>query len=116
MNTFSAFLWNSDAAKSLENATNGTGRAIPLNHCRQVGWFIKYTGTVSGGTIIIEWAPEENYAETWQQLDSINAANLAAGTEGSGTFAGPIGFVRARISSAILGGGNITALINGLQN
>lgn len=79
MSTSCKALWTSDGVKSLVNATTGIGAAIPLNDCRQIGWFIKYTGAVNGGTILIEWAPEADYAETWQLLDTINAANLAAG-------------------------------------
>jgi len=112
--TYSKFTPNSDVTKSLSAATTGTGRAIPLSDCRQISWFIEISGTVSGGTIIIEHAEQIDYAETWQQLDSITAANITAGTEGSGTFAGPVGFVRARISSNITGGGSITARLNGL--
>lgn len=113
--TYAKFTPNSDATKSLDAATTGTGKAIAFNDCRQVSWVVEYSGTTSGGTIIIERAEQADYAGTWQQLDSITAANLSAGSEGSGTYAGPVGFMRARISSNITGGGNVTVRLNGLQ-
>lgn len=99
---------------SLSAVTTGTGKAIPVNDCRQVTWMVTYSGTTSGGAIVIEHAPTIDYAGTWQLLDTITAANLSAGSEGSGTYPGLLSFVRARITSNITGGGSITAYINGL--
>lgn len=109
-----AYQPGSDAEKSLDAATTGTGTVKALNHCRQVEWRIDYSGTVSGGTIVIEYAHSGDYAGTWSLLDTITAANLSAGTEGFGTYPGLCPFVRARVTSNITGGGNITARINGL--
>lgn len=102
------------SSKSLDAATTGTGTAIPFQDCRQVGWFVTTSGMISGGTIIIEHAPTSNYAGTWYQLDSIAATDADTGAGGLGTFPGPLQFVRARISSNITGGGNVTVRLNGL--
>ena len=101
-------------SKSLDAVTTGTGTAIPFQDCRQVGWFVTTSGTISGGTIIIEHAPTADYAGTWYQLDSIAATDADTGAGGLGTFPGPLQFVRARISSNITGGGNVTVRLNGL--
>ena len=92
-----------------------TGTIKPMNHCRQVGWFTEYTGTPSDGTIIIEWSEQSGYAGTWNQLAEIDCANLVAGTDGAGTYPGPIGFVRARISDTVVGG-TVSVRFNGELN
>lgn len=109
-----AYQPGSDAEKSLDAATSGTGTVKALNHCRMVEWRTDYSGTVSGGTIIIEYAHAADYPQTWSQLASIAAANVAAGTDGFGVTDGLRPFVRARISAAITGGGNVTVRLNGV--
>lgn len=109
-----AYRPGSDAEKSLDAATTGTGAVKALNHCRQVEWMTEYSGTVSGGTIIIEYAHQADYSGTWSQLASIVASDVPNGTDGFGSYPGLCPFVRARISSNITGGGNVTVRINGL--
>lgn len=105
---------NNADSRSLNAATTGTGTVIAFNDCRQVSWHAVTSGTISGGTIIIEHAPTADYAGTWNELDSISATAADAGSAGFGTYPGPILFVRARISSNITGGGNVTVYLNGL--
>lgn len=100
---------------SLSAATTGTGEPMAVNSCKQGTWATEASGTVSGGTIVIEQAVTRSYAGTWNLLDTIDAANAAAGTEGFGTYPGVIGFMRARITSNITGGGSVTVYLNGLQ-
>lgn len=107
--------FDNQAFISLNAATTGTGESVAMHNCKQVSWFTAFSGTVSGGTIIVEWAKDQNYAQTWQLLDSIDASLLAGGLAGSGTYPAPIdGFMRARISVNITGGGDITLTLNGL--
>ena len=101
-------------SKSLSAVTTGTGTAISFHDCRQVSWQVTTSGTISGGTIIIETAPTSNYAGTWAQLDSISATDADTGVIPPGTYPGPLQFVRARISSNITGGGTVTVRLNGL--
>ncbi len=105
---------DSAANASLSAVTTGTGKAVAVNDCRQVEWFVTY---VSGsapttGTVLIEHALTVDYAGVWNQLDSIDCSALSAGTAGFGTFPGPIGFMRARITDNT--DQAITAYINGL--
>lgn len=110
-----AAIFTPPGVASLSAATTGTGRVIALNSCKQATWTTVPDGTVSGGTIVIEQASTPDYAGTWYLLDTIDAANAAAGTEGYGTFPGVVAFARARISSDITGGGTVSVYFNGLQ-
>lgn len=110
-----AAIFTPPGAASLSAATSGTGAAIAFNSCKQASWTTVCSGVVSGGTIIIEQASSADYAGTWYLLDTIDAANASAGTEGYSTYPGVIAFLRARISSAITGGGNVSVYLNGLQ-
>ena len=97
---------------SLNAVTTGTGRAIPMQECRQIIWTVKGNGTVTGGTVIIETSDTVDYTGTWYELDSITPTSNASV---AGTYpAASSGFVRARISSNITGGGTVTVQINGL--
>lgn len=96
---------------SLDAATTGTGRPIPMQECRQIIWTIEGSGTITGGSLVIETADSHDYAGTWSELDNIVAG---AGAYQNTYPAAASGFVRARITSNITGGGNITARINGL--
>lgn len=97
---------------SLNAATTGTGRAIPMQECRQIIWTIEGVGTVTGGTVVIETADTVDYSGTWYELDSISPTSNAAF---AGTYpAASSGFVRARVTSNITGGGSVTVRINGL--
>ncbi len=94
--------WTPDSSvnATINNTTTGTGRALPVNDCRQAEWFTVYTSgsAPTTGTIIIEHAPSADYAGTWNQLDSIDCSLLSAGTAGYGTYPGPIAFLRGRFS------------------
>lgn len=71
-------------------------------------------GTTSGGTIIIEESDRRSYTGTWSQLASQAASGFTGGAKlcthiqlGAGLY------VRARVSSAITGGGTATVTISG---
>lgn len=113
--TYFKFTPGSDAEVSLEDATTGTGRALAFNDCRQVNWIIVSEGTISAGTVVIESAHAQDYAGVWNELDSLDATTLDGGKAYGNTYPMPPGgFVRARISSNITGGGSISARLNGL--
>ena len=97
---------------SLNAVTTGTGRAIPMQECRQIIWTVEGNGTVSGGTVVIETSDRMDYTGTWHELDSVTPSSNAAYQN---TYpAAASGFVRARVSSNITGGGTVTVRINGL--
>ena len=107
---------NSPASISLNAATAvAAGSAIAFNDCRQVNWLVEGAGTISSGTVIIESAHASDYSGTWNELDSVDASTLSGGKLYGNTFPHvPGGFVRARVSVEIAGGGNITVRLNGL--
>src|SRR2546422_462935 len=71
------------------------------------GYVVAGAGVVSG-TVVIEASPQRNFAGTWATLGSasINAAfqvfRIQTGSSNGANTAAP--FIRARISSAIVGG------------
>lgn len=100
---------------SLSAATTGTGRPISMQECRQTFWTIEGTGTISGGTVVVETADRQDYAGTWHALDTVTASNLTGDKSYvNSTVGAASGFLRARISTDIAGGGTITVRINGL--
>lgn len=102
-------------AQTLTTATTGTGRAIPMQECRHTFWTIEGAGTISGGTVVVETADRQDYAGTWHALDTVTASNLTGDKSYvNNTVGAASGFLRARISTDIAGGGTITVRINGL--
>ena len=105
-----------DAEVSLSAATTGTGLVKATSACRQVSWFTEYSGTITSGTILVEYAHTQDYAGTWSLLATIDAANLSLGTDGSGTYPGLVPFTRTRIAGgAPIVGGTVTTRINGIK-
>lgn len=103
------------ASVSLSAATSGTGSVKAFNDCRQVNWIAEGSSTIDGGVVKIECAASASYSGTWHELDSIDAITLTGGAAYGNTFPMvPGGFVRARISSSITGGGSVTVRLNGL--
>lgn len=99
----------------LSAVTAGTSQPIDCSQHEAVAVFLSSAGTTSGGTVLIEeadWDPdtESVYTGTWSLVQSI-AASSFSGTASIMTHLPPeaYGFVRVRISSAITGGGTISA-------
>lgn len=97
-------------------AGSTAGGGVPVDCSHALNWVIYYTsaGTTSGGTIIIEEADSEAYGGTWSQIESRAASSFTGGV----TLAvhlpqAAYGFIRARISSAVTGGGTITVALRG---
>ena len=107
---------NSPASKSLDAVTAvAAGAAIAFNDSRQVNWLVEGSGTITSGTVVIESAHAADYSGTWNELDVIDASTLSGGKLYGNTFPHvPGGFVRARVSVQIDGGGTITVRLNGL--
>lgn len=98
-------------------ATSGTGGILVLSgQCTQWTFSLIGSGTISGGTILLEEAPyydlddEPVASVTWSLLPggTITASNLTGGVSQLAHYRGSSWAVRARISSAITGGGTVT--------
>lgn len=93
----------------LSAVTTGTGKGISVPITSSNPRFhIRGSGTISGGTIILEEALDPDYTGTWSNLQTITASTLSGGAEQVVRVIGTIGAVRARISSNITGGGNVS--------
>lgn len=115
MDTAYKFLPGDPAAITLNAATSGTGTAIAFNNVGRLLYVAEGTGTISGGTILIESADSATYSGTWIQLASISASSLTGGASAGDNLNAPPGtFVRGRISSNITGGGTVTVRLNGI--
>jgi hypothetical protein len=94
------------------------GTQIPIAGAKQVSWGSTVSGTISSGRVAIECSMDPNYTGAWFELGTFDATELNASadgtaTGGSGTYPAPPGVVaRARLVTAIGGGGNITVYIN----
>jgi hypothetical protein len=96
---------------SLAAATTGTGASVDVGNGNYVTFYVTGTGTITGGTIILEESDLKSYAGTWSQLQSVTASSLSGGVVQAFHFAGAIAWVRARISSNITGGGTVDVYV-----
>lgn len=80
---------------------------------RDVTVYLYGSGTVSGGTIVIEEAHSSSYGGTWGVLSTITASTLNGALQAV-HVSGLVAALRIRISSAITGGGSIGATAVGL--
>ena len=96
----------------LAATTTGTGTAvaIPITSDHQRISIIT-ADTTSGGTLLLEEAHTVDYSGTWSVLATITASALTGGDVQVYHIFGTLGFVRARVSSDITGGGTIAAEI-----
>lgn len=108
--------YNADRYSLLNAAADETiGSAISFHDCRQVSWEIVGAGTIASGTVKIETNDvAKDYAGTWYELDSLDASTLTDGKVYHGTYPGAVGWVRGRVSDAIVGGGDVSVPLNGL--
>lgn len=107
----------SSAGGVITGVTSGTGIPVHARPHTSITFYLASQGTTSGGTVILEeadWAndSEKQYEGTWSQIASI-AASTFTGTAQLAYHLSPnaYGAVRARISSAITGGGTITVTV-----
>lgn len=103
---------NQPPLATLSAVTTGTGTSITCSNAIQVGWSILWSAGVSDGEVVIEAANASNYSGTWAEIDRQNFSTApAANSMISGTYPGPFQFVRARVTSAVVGG-TVTVTIN----
>ena len=95
-----------------------TGVSIPVSMALHgiVAFYFTSIGTTSGGTILIEESDftekTQTYGGTWSQVASILASSFTGGAQIAYHISDcAYGYLRVRISSAITGGGSITAVM-----
>lgn len=104
---------------TLNAATMGTGTAINAAGRQGLVLYVRGTGTISTGVITVEEADfnpatESEYAGTWSSITTINANTTTGGAQTAYHFTGlAYRYVRARITTNLTGGGNVTVVIAG---
>lgn len=95
----------------MDTATATQVSAAPVD-CRgykNPAVYLTGVGTISSGTVLITEAPTKDYAGTWATVLTLVASDVSGGkTEGNALPAGAYNFVRAEITVAIGGGGNVS--------
>ena len=110
------WLLGSDAVAAgvltLTGVTTGTSQPIDYKSHGIVTFYLRSIGTTSGGIVLIEEADwdekEQVYSGTWSQVASIAASSFTGGAQTAYHVTdSSYGYLRARISSTITGGGTI---------
>lgn len=111
------YLLGSSLQGVITGVTSGTSQPVFPKPHELLAFYLTSIGTTSGGTVILEESDggsdgEKGYEGTWSQITSILASTFT-GTQTLAYHLGPnaYGAVRARISSAITGGGSITVTL-----
>lgn len=100
----------------VSGVTSGMSQAINRLGQEEVSLYVRGIGTISGGTLLIEEADygddEAPYSGTWSQLASIACSDVTGGAQkGVHLTLGAYGYLRARISSNVTGGGSIAVVM-----
>lgn len=100
----------------VSGVTSGTSPSINRVGQNELSLYVRGIGTITGGTLLIEEADygddEAPYSGTWSQLTSIACSDVTGGAQkGVHLSVGAYGYLRARISSAVTGGGTIAVVM-----
>lgn len=95
-----------------------TSQAIDCSLYPYLVLYLKGTGTTSTGVVTIEECDQTRKdltGETWSSITTLNASDVTGGVQKAYHFpVAAYGFVRARVSTAIGGGGTVTAVLRGI--
>lgn len=93
--------------KLLNAVTTGTSGAVGVNgRSREHTFYIYGAGTVSAGAVTIEEAHDPNYSGTWDAVAS--PVTVVSSTVDTVRVTGAFGALRARVSTAVTGGGTVS--------
>ncbi len=95
---------------NLVNAIIGgtpTSSAVDVRFYNEIVLYQTGTGTIAGGAVVIEEAPTADYGGTWSDTGAtVTPTDVTGGkTKATRLTAGAYGFLRARLTTAISGGG-----------
>ncbi len=79
-----------------------------------VVFYVEGLGTTSGGVVTLEEslpAPSGTWAATAASIGTVNATAVSGGVQIATHVSGAYAFVRARVSTAITGGGSVSARV-----
>ena len=83
----------------LDNALTGSGSVTPLNGSKNFTVNVRWGAGTSAGSVIIETAPDKDFAGTWSNLTTLSWATASTIDTWRGT--GPFGAIRARIGTTV---------------
>lgn len=94
----------SDSIDLLTDVTTGTSDPVPIAQYPRVGGSVRFATGVTAGAVVYETAPTYNYSGTWSEVFTITFAGTAPNvvTDVAEVAAN---FIRARVTTAISGGG-----------
>lgn len=87
-----------------QTALNAVSDPVPLGNSRKHWHSAVFGAGVSAGTVIVETANDRNYAGTWEVIATLASGGAPSSQGANVSYEGPLGFVRHRISVAIVGG------------
>jgi hypothetical protein len=99
------------------SADETTGPPINVLGYPDVAIYVAGAGTISSGVLTIETATfnpssESTYSGTWSALTTVTASDVTGGAQKLvGLDRGAYSHMRARVSTAIGGGGTISAVV-----
>ena len=97
-----------------QSADETTSPAVDCQGYPFLGGYVTGAGVTSSGVITFEEAPTADFAGAWSPIGTINASDVTNGGAKALAFtARGYAWVRARISTAIGGGGTISAYLTG---
>jgi len=104
----------------LSNVTTGISPYIPGANFNDLTFYFVGTGTISGGTVVIEEADWDVLNSgtmpggAWGQVTTVPPAGFSAGaTQAVHLQRGAYGAVRVNITSPLTGGGTVTVTARG---
>lgn len=92
-----------------------TSTAIDCSGASSLVFYLTGVGTTSSGVVTYEESDSGTYGGTWSEIAAVNASDVTGGkTKATHTTAPQsFGWVRARISTVIGGGGDISVVLRG---
>lgn len=83
-------------------AATGNGTAVDLKaQCRETRLYVEWSAGVTAGVVTFETSKTTTYTGTW---DSLGTSSFSASAADTILVTGPLAAVRARISTAVVGG------------
>jgi hypothetical protein len=100
--------------QAAQTSGNGTVLAIPPSF-RNHSWIITGNGVITGGDVQLETGTDPNLdTNIWAPINV--AIAVLPGVDQLVQYQGILGFVRARISAAVTGGGSVTVTYLGAKS
>jgi len=90
------------------SAAIGTGTEVQLGGGTQVAVEYEISTGTTAGVVVLEHSAVSGYSGTWAQLDkeTVGTSFATAPSKQFFTYPGPLGYIRARVTTTFSGGGS----------